>query len=100
MTDEIRKRETTIAGLRDGSIVLRDPGREDTGCPGSTVTGHGATAGSAGPGTDGARGSKLSGQTSEFLVSEANRADTLVRKTTALQAQLIADRKACLASLK
>lgn len=99
MINEIHKRETIIAGLRAGSIVLHDPFVSAPGV-GDCKPGGGATAGTAGSGTDGAGGGQLSGQTSEFLVSEANRADTLARKTTALQAQVIADRKACLTPLK
>lgn len=87
---EDAKGKTLIAlnALRAGSLVLRDPGTVRTS-GGSSSTETTACA----CGRDGAKASQLSEQSSEFLLSEAARADAIVEQLTVCQAVVTADRQ-------
>lgn len=70
-----------IAGVRNGTIVLRDPYKA------STRAGGGITAEALNPasGRDAEAGCELSAEASEFLYSEASRADKIVEQLGACQ---------------
>lgn len=70
-----------IADVRNGTIKLRDPYRP-TGKAGGGITTK-ALGGSSG--RDGETGCELSREASEFLYSEASRADKVVEQLTACQ---------------
>ena len=80
-----------VAGVRAGTIRLRDPGN-----PGGAARCAGGAAPQAGPGAggrDGAAGGELSGAAAEFLLGETARADAVVRQLQACQRIVEADRK-------
>lgn len=83
--DELAKKDGVIAKLRNGTLVLRDPG--------NTSSGKGTTTPGSVAGSNATTGSELSGSTSEFLVSEATRANQVVFQLQACQAELVNDRK-------
>lgn len=86
---EIAKRERVIADLRSGAVRLRDPGTTGQRACGSEGCGIAAAPGKC----DGPAGGELSGQLAEFLVSEAGRADEVVRQLQACQEVVISDRE-------
>lgn len=91
-SDEIVKRDTVIAGLRDGTAKLYVT---LAGAPASCGVKAGSTTGTA-TGSDGAGTTGILGQAdSAFLVAEASRANQVVNKLTAAQ-KIIRDQiKAC-----
>lgn len=77
--------------VRNGSLILRDPG-----ATGLKVCAGAAGALGAGPGGgDGAGGAQLSGAAAEFLLTEASRADDIARQLAAAQAVIVEDRRVC-----
>lgn len=93
LADEQKKHDDFIAGVRAGRIVLRDPGKPAAGpqaCPGGAP----AAAPAAGQ-PDGAGGARLSGEASEFLWSEAERANLIAVKLTYAQKIIAAYYAAC-----
>lgn len=79
-----------IVGVRNGSIVLRQPARpKSTGESGVSET----VASSSG--CDGQADTELYPETAEFLSSEAARADKIVLQLDACQQVVIEDRKLC-----
>lgn len=84
LKDELSKKDIAIAKLHSGTLVLRDPGNTNS-CQGSTVT-------SSSSGDIETSGGKLSTELSEFLISEASRADQVVVQLQACQAVLVNDR--------
>lgn len=81
-----RKKNAVIADLRRRSIVLRDPGGTQSCRSGAAETG------AAAPGSNGKAGGELSGELAEFLVSEASRADEVVKQLTTCQKVVESDR--------
>jgi prophage endopeptidase len=81
-------RKADVTAARSGALRLRDPGSHTEqacgGSPGQTATASG--------GRDGQAGGELSPELAEFLVSEADRADTIVLQLGACQAVIVADR--------
>ncbi|SNR73912.1 Bacteriophage Rz lysis protein [Methylobacillus rhizosphaerae] len=69
-----------IAGVRNGTIKLRDPYQATGSVGGITAAALGATGG-----LNATAGCELSGEASEFLYSEAARADKIVEQLTACQ---------------
>lgn len=96
LQSEIKKvtneKDKTIAALNDGSLRLRvelaSRPSEGSGSSSGSVS-------SSGQLNNGPTTAELSGKTSEFLVSEASRADSIVKQLTAAQAALLADREVC-----
>jgi len=84
------KNNRTIAELRAGLVRLRDPGRQHQSNPGVVPE-----RGPGDSGCNGKAGSELSGETSEFLVSEATRANKIVLQLTACQKELTTTIKTC-----
>ena len=84
------KKNRTIADLRAGLVRLRDPGRQHQSNPGVVPE-----RGPGDSGGDGKAGAELSGETSEFLVSEATRANKIVLQLTACQKELTTTIKTC-----
>ena len=85
LTDAQRKTTIALDAIRAGGLRLRDPGAQACGDPApGTAT---ATAG-----RNGAESGRLSGAASEFLLSEAARADAVVLQLTACQGVVTADR--------
>lgn len=82
------QRKADVAAARSGAISLRDPGT-GSACAGGSPASP-ATSGAGGG--NGQAGGKLSSDATEFLLSEADRADTIVRQLTACQAVVSADR--------
>lgn len=79
------RKERFIADVTAGRIRLFDPGRRaDAACPGGGDGAAPTAVAAAGVG-DGARAGELSGQTAQFLLGEAARADAVVVKLTAAQ---------------
>ena len=81
-------RKADVAAARSGALRLRDPGTTAQQTCGS-ATGQAAT-GSGG--RDGQAGGELSPELTEFLVSEAGRADAIVQQLGACQAVIVSDR--------
>lgn len=82
------QKESALAALRAGGLVLRDPGSPRLGTCGSQT---GPTA--AAPGQrDGETRSGLSPEASGFLYTEASRADEIVKQLDACQGVVLADR--------
>ena len=82
------QRKADVAAARSGAIVLRDPNSGGS-CAGASAPG----AITASPGvSNGAPGGQLSSVATEFLLSEADRADGIVRQLAACQAVVQADR--------
>lgn len=82
------KTNRLIAKLRAGDLRLYDPAaRRESPCAGTT----GETPASPGSG-DGATAGGLSGEATEFLLSEAERADEIVLQLNACQGVVRADR--------
>jgi hypothetical protein len=99
--DAHRNLEILRAALHDGSLLLRDPAAEaGAGCPGSGERGGGRAAadpaGSAGRDGGGelprAAAGVLSGRASDFLLTEAGRADAALGKLRLCRATLKAER--------
>jgi hypothetical protein len=88
LTDAEAKTTLALNAIRSGSVRLRDPGAKPETCRGS---GSGITA-PAGR-RDGSTTGELSRLASEFLYSEAARADRHTEQLSACQAALLADRK-------
>lgn len=86
------QKDRFIAGVRSGSIVLRDPGRP---AGGQSDRRAGPDTAAATPAPDGAGGCRLSPEASEFLWSEAARADQLAVKLTLAQRVIVAYYEAC-----
>lgn len=81
------KKDGVISSLRAGTIRLRDPNGK--------CSGVGITLPETGPGPerrDGGAGTELSQSFAELLISEASRADEVVRQLTACQSIIIKDR--------
>lgn len=86
LTDAQAKTAIALNAIRSGSVRLRDPGSPPGGsCPAETAA---STAG-----RDGSESGRLSGAASEFLLSEAARADAVVLQLTACQGVVAADRR-------
>jgi hypothetical protein len=82
------QRKKDIAAARSGALRLRDPGATAVqSCASSTPQ----TAASA-SGRDDGSGGGLSGIAAEFLLTQADRADAIVRQLAACQAVIKADR--------
>lgn len=81
LTDVEQDKARFIVGVRAGTIKLRDPFQA------STKSGGGITAEALGTtgGRDAETGCELSAEASEFLYSEAARADKIVEQLTACQ---------------
>lgn len=88
LKNERNKKERVIADLRAGAVRLRDPNGR---CSGIGIAFP--EAGSAPGGRDGGAGTELSERTAEYLISEASRADEIVRQLTACQKIVIKDRE-------
>jgi len=88
LQDANDQRSRDVAAVRAGSIRLRDPGspglRACGNPPGQTATAPG--------GRDGAQGSGLSEQASEFLLGLTGDADDVARQLSACQRVVIEDR--------
>jgi len=84
----LAKKDNTIAALRSGTLILRDP--NSTACSGTGAAVTGNTSGSVG-----VTGGQLSDELAQFLVTEASRADKIVLQLRAAQQLLIEDRKIC-----
>ncbi|HYN54412.1 MAG TPA: lysis system i-spanin subunit Rz [Methylotenera sp.] len=85
------EKDKFIADVRAGRIVLRQPiTRSEKSSGGIT-----AEALAAASGHNGETDAELSRETSEFLYSEATRANKVVEQLTACQAVVIEDRKLC-----
>lgn len=79
--DEKRKNDDIAADIRAGRLVLRDPGATATAPTGEACRGQGAADPGAVAGGDAARGGKpgqLSLHLTEFLWTEASRADEVI----------------------
>lgn len=85
------QKDKFIAGVRNGTIVLRQPAPRTEKASGGISSEAIASA----IGRDGETNSKLSDETAEFLYTEANRADKIVEQLAACQAIVIEDRKLC-----
>lgn len=81
-------RKADVAAARSGALRLRDPGARTEQACGS---GTGQTSAAPG-GRDGQAGGELSPELAEFLVSEADRADAIVKQLGACQAVIVSDR--------
>ena len=81
-------KDRTIAALRAGAIRLRDPGIHYTLSPNPLSSSTAPASGCNGQAT-----SQLSDSASEFLVSEASRADQIAIQLQACQAVIIKDRE-------
>jgi hypothetical protein len=82
------QRQKDVADARSGAIRLRDPGAPAVqNCGGGTSETATGTSG-----RDGQAGAELSANAVEFLLTEADRADAVVRQLTACQAVVDADR--------
>lgn len=92
LADEKQKHADFIAGVRSGSIVLRDPG--NTAGP-EACAGRAPGAAPAPGDGDGAGGVRLSREASEFLWAEAERADVIAAKLTYAQQVIVAIYAAC-----
>jgi hypothetical protein len=80
--------------VRAGRVVLRDPGAKPAACP-APRGGEGSTVDAALVGGDGAESGRLSLQLTEFLFSEAARADAIVDQLKLAQDELRAMYEAC-----
>ena len=87
LKNEQARKDKVIADLRSGALRLRDPGTRYS-LSKDTLPGVGTTTG----GCDGAKGGELSDALTEHLITEAGRADEIVRQLTAAQAVINADR--------
>ena len=81
-----RKTDALVADARAGYLVLWDAHAMQAGVCGSGETTTPTS------GSDGREGTQLSGETSQFLISEAGRADQIVLQLTACQGIVLADR--------
>ena len=84
-----------VAGLRDGTFRLRDPGARPKPGPGCAGGGGGALGEAAGDPAGGAGrdgGGELSGEAGAFLLGEARRADQVTSKLRLCRETLKADR--------
>lgn len=89
LSDATKQRAADLAAIRAGTLRLRDPGASGK-CPvGDPMPGIAAGAGVG----DGRAAGELSGIASEFLLSEASRADSLAEQLAAAQAVIRADRE-------
>ena len=86
LTDAQAKTTLALNAIRSGGLRLRDPGAQACG---DTAPGTPAST----SGRDGASAGGLSNQASEFLYSEAARADSVVLQLSACQAVIQADRR-------
>ena len=77
------------AAVRNGTLRLRDPGAAGLCANTSNMPGIAASA----SGRDGGTDSRLSDQAAEFLLSEADRADSVVDQLNACQQVVRADRQ-------
>lgn len=85
--------DTLRAGLRDGTLLLRDPGAgSGTGCPGGGQRAGSSVAGDAAGGAGHIGGGVLSREASEFLFSEAARADLKVKALQLCRETLLSER--------
>ncbi len=89
LKNEEANKSKFIADVRNGSIVLRQPMSKVSS--GNTSS---KTEPSAG-GCDGQAGAELQANVSEFLYSEADRANKVVEQLTACQQIVIKDREQC-----
>ena len=83
--------ERYVADVRDGRIVLRDPGAATAQAGGGAAPAAGSPAG----GGDGRPGAGLSAAASEFLLRLTGEADTVVRQLQACQQVVASDREVC-----
>ena len=92
--DAKKQRESDIAGVRAGTIVLRDPGAT-TAC--AAPSGAGATGATvaSGPGSGAAAGGGLSPAATEFLFNLVNDADEVVRQLDKAIDVIEEDRRTC-----
>lgn len=88
LTDAQRKTTIALDAIRSGAVRLRDPYAKPEACGSAT-----AEAGPSPGGRNGSSAGELSGATSEFLVSEAARADAIVLQLTACQQIVASDRR-------
>ena len=89
----LAQKETDLAALRSGALVLRDPGAGSS--PACAPGGGTPRTVTADPGGTDAGGAFLSSEASTFLLGEAARADTLVGRYNAALALLVSDREVC-----
>lgn len=89
LSDANKQRAADVAAVRAGTLRLRDPNPAGLRACGSIApeTGAGAS------GRDGAQGSELSEQATEFLFGLANDADDVARQLGSCQAVVDADRR-------
>jgi hypothetical protein len=92
--DNEKDKDRFVADVRAGRIVLRDPGAKPAACPAPRGS-EGPTIDAALAGGDGAAPGGLSLKLSEFLWSEAVRADAIVDQLRLAQAELKAMYEAC-----
>ena len=85
LTDAQRKTTIALDAIRAGGLRLRDPGAQACRDPAASVA-------ASTSGRNGAESGRLSGAASEFLLSEAARADAVVLQLTACQGVVTADR--------
>jgi len=83
-------KDRVIHDLRAGALRLRDPGTVNPAGAGAMPSSVASSSG-----CDGQAGSHLSEQISEFLASEASRADGIVEQLNACQAVVVKDREIC-----
>jgi prophage endopeptidase len=90
---EIRNAETRrkadVAAVRDGTLVLRDPGRAASE---GACAGQPAAPGAAASQRDGGQAGRLSGEAAEFLLGLAADADAVADQLAACQAVILTDR--------
>lgn len=89
LTDAENEKDKLIAGVRNGTIVLRQPTtiRESASANTASQTSPAAS------GCNGETGSQLQDEVAEFLLSESVRADKIVQQLEACQAVVLEDRK-------
>lgn len=85
------EKDKFIAGVRNGTIVLRQPATRSEKAGGSIGSETIASA----SGRDGEARAELYDTTSEFLLSESARADKIVEQLNACQAVVLEDRRLC-----
>lgn len=91
LKNEKAKNDYYVAGVRNGTIILRQPVTRSEKAGGSISSEVIASA----SGRDGETGAELSRETAEFLLGESERANQIVQQLTACQDVIVKDRKLC-----